>query len=269
VAKLKEDIMSAEASLKTNLNSDLGEAFGPWPMGDDEAMLAVVRSANIACGYHGGDAVVMTRTVRKALERGVSLGAHPGYPDLQGFGRRPMTLSPAEIEAMVAYQIGALAGIAATQGGKVTHVKPHGALSNLAAVDAEVAKAIARAIKGVDAGLIFLAPTGSQMMKAGQAAGLTVASEVFADRNYDDEGNLVPRKHPQAMIHDPQEAADNILRMVKHGVIRSLSGKEVPCQVHSICVHGDEASAVALATHVRRSLEAAGVAIVPLPEVVG
>ena len=251
-----------------NLNSDLGEAFGAWPMGDDPAMLDIVASANIACGFHAGDPLVMTRTVRAAQAKGVGIGAHPSYPDLQGFGRRPMALSVAEIEAITTYQIGALIGIAAACGATVGHVKPHGALSNLAAVDAEVALAVARAIKAVDAGLIFLAPTGSAMVAAGQSLGLAVAEEVFADRNYDDDGNLVPRSHPRAMIGDAAEAAANVLRMVKAGTLRSINGKEITCRAQSVSVHGDDPDAVALARSLRRELAAAGVAVVPLAAMV-
>ncbi|NYZ17008.1 5-oxoprolinase subunit PxpA [Azospirillum sp. RWY-5-1] len=249
-----------------NLNSDLGEAFGAWPMGDDEAMLDIVASANIACGYHAGDPLVMTRTVRSALAKGVSLGAHPAYPDLQGFGRRPMRLSDAEAEAMVAYQIGALCGIAAANGGTVTHVKAHGALYNAAATDESLALAIGRAIRGVDRNLIYLALAGSVMAKAGRSLGLTVAEEAFADRNYTDDGTLVPRTRPDAMIHVPDQAADNVLRMVQDGVVVSTTGKRVPVTVHSVCVHGDEPSAVALATTLRKRLEADRVRIVTLPD---
>lgn len=251
---------------KINLNSDLGEAFGAWPMGDDAAMMDIVASANIACGFHGGDPMVMTRTVRTAIAKGVSLGAHPGYPDLQGFGRRAMGMSVAEVEAMVAYQIGALSAIAAACGGRVTHVKPHGALSNLAAVNSDMANALGRAIKAVDASLIFLAPAGSEMAKAGHKIGLPMAEEVFADRNYDDNGNLVPRGSANAMVHDSDEAAQNVMRMITQGVIRSVSGKDVPCTVHSVCVHGDEETAVAMARRLRATLEKNGVAIVALTD---
>jgi UPF0271 protein len=253
-------------TITVNLNADLGEGFGAYDIGDDAAMLDIVASANIACGFHAGDPVVMTRTVRSALARGVSLGAHPSYPDLQGFGRRPLRMAPAEVEAMVAYQIGALAGIAAACGGKITHVKAHGALNNMAAVDEALALAIGRAIKGVDASLVYLASAGSQMAKAGRALDLLTAEEVFADRAYDDDGNLVPRGQPGAMIHDPVVAAANVLRMLEEGVILSVTGKRIPCTVHSVCVHGDEPSAVAMASNLRRTLEAKGVRIVPLPE---
>lgn len=242
-----------------NLNADLGEGCG-----DDEAMLELVASANIACGFHAGDAMDMTRTVRAALAKGVSLGAHPSYPDREGFGRREMGLSIAEIEAVTAYQIGALSGIAAANGGRLGHVKPHGALSNRAAVELDVALAIARAIKGVDGGLIFLAPSGSAMVEAGRRLGLRVAQEVFADRNYDDLGNLISRRHPQALIHDPQEAAAHALRMVAKGVIRALSGHEMPCVADSICIHGDDPEAVALARHLRVVLKESDIAVVSL-----
>ncbi len=256
-------------TVTVNLNADLGEGFGAYDVGDDDAMLGIVASANVACGFHAGDPMVMAHTVAKAVERGVSLGAHPSYPDLQGFGRRPMRLSAAEVESMVAYQIGALMGIAAGRGGRVTHVKAHGALNNQAAVDDDAALAIGRAIKGIDPGLVYLAPAGSAMAKAGRALGLPTAEEVFADRAYDDDGNLVPRDRPGAMIHDPAAAAANVLRVLEEGVIVSVTGKRIPCTVHSVCVHGDDPGAVAMAGTLRRTLEAAGVRIAPLPEMAG
>ncbi|WP_298722185.1 5-oxoprolinase subunit PxpA [uncultured Ferrovibrio sp.] len=252
--------------MKVNLNSDLGESFGAWNMGDDAAMLSVVTSANVACGFHAGDWVVMQNTVAEAVKNGVSIGAHPSYPDLQGFGRRPMTMSNKEVEALIAYQVGALMGVAATRGAKVTHVKPHGAINNKAAVDADLAAAIARGIAGVSKDLIFLAPAGSAMVEAAAKANLPVAQEVFADRNYDDEGNLVPRGQPNAMVHDNDEALNNVLRMVQERAIVSVNGKRIPCNVDSICVHGDSAGAVSMARHIRAGLEKAGVKIVTLPE---
>lgn len=255
--------------MKVNLNSDLGESFGAWNMGDDAAMLAVVTTANVACGFHAGDWNVMQTTIAEAVKNGVSVGAHPSYPDLQGFGRRPMTMSAKEVEALMAYQIGALMGVAATRGAKVTHVKPHGAINNKAAVDADLAAAIARGIKGVSKDLIFLAPAGSAMIEAGRKANLPVAQEVFADRNYDDDGNLVPRGRPDAMVHDSDEALNNVLRMVQEKAIVSVSGKRIPCAVDSICVHGDSPGAVAMARHIRAGLEKAGVAIVTLPGMIG
>jgi UPF0271 protein len=204
--------------------------------------------------------------VRLAKEKGVSIGAHPSFPDLQGFGRRQMRLDEAEIEALIAYQVGALSGVAAGQGMKVTHVKPHGALSNMASVEAGMAQAIARAIKAVDRELIFLATAGSQMSKAGRDQGLRVAQEIFADRSYDDAGNLTKRGHPQAMIHDPAQALAHVKRMVEEQAIFSLSGKKIPTDIHSICVHGDGAAAVAVAGAVRDGLRASQIRLVPLPQ---
>lgn len=255
-------------SLRINLNSDLGEAFGAWSMGDDPAMLDLIASANIACGFHAGDPMVMTATVRSAQAKGVEIGAHPSFPDLQGFGRRAMSLSAEEIEAIIAYQVGALMGIAATCKATVSHVKPHGALNNMAAMDDKIALAIARGIKAVDPGLIFLAPAGSAMVAAGQALGLNVAQEVFADRNYDDAGNLLPRGHALAMIHDPAQATGHVLRMVKEGMLRSITGKAIACRADSVCVHGDDLGAVALARHLRTALVTAGVEIAPLTAMV-
>lgn len=252
---------------RINLNADLGESFGAWPMGNDAAMLGIVKSANVACGFHAGDPSVMTETVKLAKANGVSIGAHPSFPDLQGFGRRQMKLSAAEIEALIAYQTGALMGVAAAQGHKVTHVKPHGALSNMASVDAALADAIARAIKAVDPGLIFLATAGSEMAKAGRRLGLRVAQEIFADRTYDDAGNLTPRAHPDAMIHDADQAVAHVRRMVEEQAIFSLSGNRIPTAIDSICVHGDEESAVAVARAVREGLEQAQIRVLPLPEV--
>jgi len=250
-----------------NLNSDLGESFGAWPMGNDAAMLGIVKSANVACGFHAGDPSVMTETVKLAKANGVSIGAHPSFPDLQGFGRRQMKLSAAELEALIAYQTGALMGVAASQGMKVTHVKPHGALSNMASVDAAMAEAIARAIKAVDRDLIFLATAGSEMAKAGRKLGLNTAQEIFADRTYGDDGNLTPRSQPHAMIHDAQQAVAHVRRMVEEQAIFALSGKKIPTSVDSICVHGDEESAVAVARAVREGLEQAQIRVLPLPEV--
>jgi UPF0271 protein len=251
---------------EVNLNSDLGESFGPWKMGSDGEMLAIVRSANVACGFHASDPTVMAETVRLAVENGVSIGAHPGFPDLQGFGRRIMRFSNAEIEMMVAYQIGALAGVAAANGGKVTHVKAHGMMSNMAAEDESMATAIARASKAVDRDLIFLAQANTALSRAGRKTGLRVAEEVFADRTYTDTGMLTPRKEPNSMIKDPAQAVAHVRRMVDEQAIYSTSGKRIPCQVDSICVHGDGPTAVTVSKAVREGLEAAGIRIVPLTE---
>ena len=252
--------------MKINLNADLGESFGAWTMGEDEALLQVVRSANIACGFHAGDPLVMRNTVRTALAAGVSLGAHPAYPDVQGFGRRPMKMAPTELEAVVIYQVGALAGMAAAEGGRVTHVKPHGALNNQACEDAVLADAVARAVRAVDRELILLAPVLSELYKAGERAGLRVAAEIFADRAYTDAGMLVPRGQPGAVIHDHDELVAHVLRMLDAGGVVSQSGKVLPTAMHSICVHGDTPGAVANAGRLRAALEASGREVVSLSE---
>lgn len=251
---------------EVNLNSDLGESFGPWKMGNDDEMLAIVRSANVACGFHASDPSVMAETVRLAVKNGVSIGAHPGFPDLQGFGRRVMRFTNAEIEMMTAYQIGALIAIATLSGGKVTHVKPHGMMSNMAAEDEAMAAAIARATKAVDPGLIFLAQANTALSVAGRKASLRVAEEVFADRTYTDQGLLTPRREPNAMIKDARQSVEHVRRMIEEQAVFSLSGKRIPCQVDSICVHGDEPTAVATAREVRRGLENSQIRIVTLPE---
>lgn len=254
--------MSAEPII--NLNADLGESFGPWVMGDDDALLDVVASANLACGFHAGDPAVMRRTVAACVARGVSIGAHPSYADLQGFGRRAMQLPAAELENLVAYQVGALAGIAALEGGRVTHVKPHGALNNQACADAGIAAAIARAVKAVDPGLILLAPAASALLTAGRAAGLAVVEEIFADRAYRDDGQLAPRGTPGAMVHGAAACAAHVQAMLTAGALIALSGQRIPTAIGSICVHGDGAEAVAVARHLRQVLESAGWKIAPL-----
>ena len=250
-----------------NLNADLGESFGPWVMGDDPAMLDIVASANIACGFHAGDPEVMRRTVKTALARGVSLGAHPGYADRQGFGRRPMKLTAAEIENLVACQIGALAGVARLEGGRITHVKPHGALNNQACVERDLADAICRAVRAVDPGLILLAPAASVLLAAGRAAGLVTVAEIFADRAYLDDGQLMPRSQPGAVLHDAATCAARICAMLEAGALIAASGKQIPTAIGSICVHGDGQDAVELARQLRAALEAAGWRIAALPEI--
>jgi UPF0271 protein len=235
-------------------------------MGEDAALLRVVCSANIACGFHAGDPLVMRSTVREALAAGVGLGAHPAYPDLQGFGRRPMKMSPAELEAAVIYQVGALAGIAAAEGGRLTHVKPHGALNNQACEDAALADTVARAVHAVDRELILLAPALSELLSAGKRAGLQVAAEIFADRAYTDAATLVPRNQAGAVLHDAEAVAAHVMRMLDAGGIVSRSGKVLATAMHSICVHGDTPGAVDSARRLRGALEAAGWRLVGLPE---
>lgn len=251
---------------KVNLNADMAEGFGAYDIGNDTALLDIVTSANVACGFHAGDPNVMDRVCKQSKAKGVSIGAHPGFNDLWGFGRRAIPMPAGDVERMVIYQIGALQGIAAANGMTVTHVKVHGALGNMAAVDLELATAIARGMKAVDPSLIFLVPTGSQLVKAAENTGLVYASEVFADRTYTDDGDLTPRRLPNAMVHDPAEALERVLRMVEDQEVVSTSGKRIPARVHSICVHGDGPTAVELATAVRKGLEKAGVAVVPLPD---
>lgn len=250
--------------MRLNLNADLGEGWGPWTMGDDAGMLAIVGSANVACGGHAGDPEVMRTTVIAARDRGVGLGAHPGYPDLAGFGRRPMTLSPAALEAQLAAQIGALVAIGRLCDWPVTHVKPHGALSNRAAADTEVAGVIARTVAALDPGLILLAPALSALAAAGHAAGLAVALEVFADRRYGEDGQLSPRSAPGAVIADPDAAVAHLRAMLTAGGIVTQPGKVLPVTFHSICVHGDAPGAVAIAGAVAAALRSDGHELVSL-----
>jgi UPF0271 protein len=253
-------------SKKLNLNSDLGESFGAWKMAGDDAMLRTVNSANVACGYHAGDPLVMIKTVGLAKEHGVSIGAHPSFPDLQGFGRRRMDVPAPELEAMMIYQIGALQACAQAQGMKVTHVKPHGALSNIACADRKVADAVARAVHRLDASLILLAPAASQMVVAGREIGLPVVEEIFADRAYLDDGNLVPRSRPDAMVHGAQASLAHVMRMIEESALVSVTGKRIPVNPQSICVHGDNADAVATAQALRDGLMKAGYSLVTIAE---
>ncbi|MFB0934569.1 MAG: 5-oxoprolinase subunit PxpA [Propionivibrio sp.] len=250
-----------------NLNADLGESFGPWKMGSDGAMLGIVNSANVACGYHAGDPAVMLKTVALARDNGVSVGAHPGFPDLQGFGRRRMDIPADELEAMLIVQIGALDACARAQGTRVTHVKPHGALSNLACADRKVADAVARAVKRLDPTLILLAPAASQMILAGREQGLPIVEEVFADRAYLDDGNLVPRSQPGAMIHGAEASLAHVMRMVEEQALVSITGKRIPVHPQSICVHGDNAEAVATAKALRDGLQKAGYTLTTIPNI--
>ena len=252
---------------RLNLNADLGESFGPWKMGSDGAMLGIVNSANVACGCHAGDPSVMLETVALARDNGVSVGAHPGFPDLQGFGRRRMDVPLDELEAMMIYQIGALDACARAQGMRVTHIKPHGALSNIACAERKVADAIARAVRRLDPALILLAPAASQLILAGREQGLPIVEEIFADRGYLDDGNLVPRSQPGAMVHGAEASLAHVMRMVEEQALISVTGKRIPVNPQSICVHGDNAEAVATARALREGLEKAGYALVTIPEI--
>lgn len=249
---------------RIDLNADLGESFGAWTMGNDAAMLQIVTSANIACGFHGGDPLTMRDTVTAALAAGVAIGAHPSYLDLWGFGRRAMPNEPPDaIEAHTIYQIGALMAVAAAAGGRVTHVKPHGALSNRAAQELPVAAAIGRAIRRVDPTLVYVAMPGTALEAGAAAERLPIAREVFADRTYRADGTLTPRGEAGASIHDPDRAADQILRIVEEGAVVATDGTRVPLTADTVCVHGDNPDAVTLAERVRTRLEAAGVTVAP------
>ena len=249
-----------------NLNADMGEGFGAYDIGDDMGLLKVIRSASIACGFHAGDPVTMQRVVTQAVAEGVSIGAHPGFNDLWGFGRRRIDMDPRELEYMIAYQIGALQAMACYAGGKVTHLKPHGALNNMAAEDIELARAIGRAIKTVDRNIIYVALAGSQMEKAGRELGLPTAREGFCDRLYDDDGNLTSRKVPGSVLTDPEVVKERVVRMVMDDEILSRNGKPLKGQLDTLCVHGDEPTGVIVARAAREGLEAAGVRVLTLPE---
>jgi UPF0271 protein len=246
--------------IKIDLNCDLGEGFGRYSLGQDAAMMQLVTSANVACGFHAGDPSVIERMVALANQHGVALGAHPGYPDLQGFGRRAMGLSPEEIANSVIYQIGALAGFARVAGMQVVHVKPHGALYNLAALDPAAARAIAQAVVNFDPELILVGLAGSELTKAGEAVGLRVASEGFPDRAYLPDGQLMPRSQEGAVITQPEVVAANALRLAREGII--IGSEQV--RLDTLCLHGDNPGAVENAKAVRKTLEEAGIEIRPL-----
>ncbi len=249
-----------------DLNSDLGESYGAWTMGDDAAMLAIVSSANVACGFHAGDPLTVLATLREAAARGVAVGAHVSYPDRVGFGRRRMDVAPAELTADVIYQIGALQGLAAAAGTRVRYVKPHGALYNTIADDAVQADAVIAGIKAIDTSLALMALAGAPILERARAAGLRVVAEAFADRAYTPTGALVSRRDPGAVLHDPDEVARRMLRLATGGVIEAADGSELRLEAQSICVHGDSPAAVAMARSIRERLADAGVAIAPFAE---
>jgi UPF0271 protein len=250
-----------------DLNCDCGEGFGAYRIGDDNAMLDIVTSVNVACGFHAGDPEIMAKTFKAAKAKGVATGAHPGFPDLWGFGRRKMPFTAGEIERLVAYQIGAANALATYAEARLGYVKVHGALSNIAMEDEAIALAIARAVKMVEPGLGFLAPAGTKLETAGHAQGLAVAREIYADRSYTDAGLLVERSCHGAVLHDAEEAAARVLAMVLEGTIITISGKRLASGIDSICVHGDSPNAVATAKVVRARLEEAGIALAPFAPV--
>jgi 5-oxoprolinase (ATP-hydrolysing) subunit A len=248
---------------RIDLNSDLGEAFGAWSMGDDEAMLDVVTSANIACGFHAGDPLTMLARCTTAAAAGVAIGAHVAYRDLAGFGRRAMDIPASELYGDVLYQLAALAGIARSAGARVTYVKPHGALYNRIVDDEAQAGAVANAVRAFDPTLAVLGLAGSEIDRAANARGLRFVREAFVDRGYEEDGTLVPRSRPGAVLSDPDVVAERALTMVADGTVRTADGVLVPLEVDSLCVHGDSPGAVAMALAVRARLEGAGVHIAP------
>lgn len=243
------------------INADAGESFGPWVMGQDEALLPHVGAVNVACGFHGGDPVVLLRTVELAARLGVSVGAHPGYPDLQGFGRRPMELSPEEVEAFVLFQLGAVEAACRACGVPMTHVKVHGALYNRACDDPATAKAVVRAVARFDPALVLVALSGSVMAEEAERAGLAVAREAFPDRGYAPNGRLLPRERPGAMVDDPQVAARRAVRMVRDGLVEAADGSVLAVRADTLCIHGDHPRAPEVAAAVRAALQEAGVEV--------
>lgn len=249
---------------KIDLNCDLGESYGAYHLGMDEEIIPLISSANVACGFHAGDFNTMAKTARLCAESGISIGAHPGFPDLQGFGRRNMNLSPAEVRNLITYQVGALEAFCRSAGARLRHVKPHGALYNMAAKNAELAKAICQGIYAFDPSLILLGLSGSEMLKQAKEVGLPYAAEVFADRAYEDDGTLVARSKPGAMITDEDEAVRRVIRMILEHKVTSISGKEIEICPDSVCVHGDSPKALLFVRKIRTALEAEGIAIQPL-----
>ena len=247
-----------------DLNSDLGESWGAYSKGEDEAVLSIITSANVACGYHAGAPVVMRDTLKTAKIKEVAVGAHPSYLDLIGFGRRRIVGdSPEVLERQIAYQIGALQGIAAMTNTKVTHVKSHGSLGNVVAEDDDIALSVAKAVKSVDPNLILVVMPGMATERAGEKLGLRLAREVYADRGYQDNGNLVPRNQQGAIISDPKKATERVLRMLEDNVIITESGKKISAQLDTICVHGDNPSAVKMAAEIRNSIQDNGINLKP------
>ena len=246
-------------SIHIDLNSDLGESFGPWPMGQDAALMASITSANVACGFHAGDPGVMRETVALAKQHNVAIGAHPGFPDLVGFGRRELQATPREVEDFVVYQVAALAGVAATQGVRLQHVKSHGALYNQACRDRGLADAIARAVASLDRSLILFGLPRSELLSAGERAGLRVAAEIFADRAYEPDGSLASRRKAGAVIHDPAVVVERAVKMVRDREVVATDGSTIRLDADTMCLHGDTPGSAELARQIRQGLESAGI----------
>lgn len=251
-----------------DLNSDLGESYGSYTIGNDDKIIPLVSSTNVACGFHAADPVVMAETIEKVKVAKVAIGAHPGLPDLMGFGRRNMSLSSPEAKAYVGYQVAALMGMAKAQGLNLQHVKPHGALYNMAATDYQLALAICQAVKELDENLIILGLSGSEMVRAALDLEMKVACEVFADRGYEEDGTLVSRNKDGAFIHDENAAVARVVRMVKEGKVKAVTGKDINIQADSICVHGDGEKALLFVEKIRAGLAEVGIRIAPLKEVI-
>lgn len=252
-----------------DINCDMGESFGVYKITTDDAVMNFISSANIACGFHAGDPMVMRKTVKLALENGVGVGAHPGFPDLMGFGRREMKLSLDEIENSVIYQVGALMGMVRSEGGTLQHVKPHGMLYNMAVKDNKIAEAIARGIAKVDSNLILVALASSEFAEAGKKVGLKVANEVFADRGYNADGSLVARGTPGAFIKDPKIAAQRVVKMVKEGKVEAIDGTVISFQADTVCLHGDNPEVVTFVQTISQVLDSEGIKLTPMGQTIG
>lgn len=254
--------------MRVSINCDLGEGFGRWTLTDDASLMPFITDANIACGMHAGDPSTMAETVQLAVRHGVGIGAHPSYPDLQGFGRRWMNLSPREIRDVVTYQIGALQAFATAFQGRLSYVKAHGALYNRAAEDDVTARAVVEGIQRVDPGLVVVVPSGSVFEETARKMGAPVACEVFADRGYDAHGRLVPRQQPGAILDDPDQVARRVWQMITEGRVQAVSGEWVKVQADTVCLHGDHPQAVRLARHLQAYLRQQGVELVPIARLV-
>ncbi|HEX8197643.1 MAG TPA: 5-oxoprolinase subunit PxpA [Pyrinomonadaceae bacterium] len=250
--------------ISIDLNCDMGESFGAWTIGNDRALMDYCTSINIACGFHAGDATVIRKTIEIALEKGVAIGAHPSFPDLQGFGRRPMLLSAQEVFDTVLYQVGAVYQMTAALGGKLHHVKPHGALYNEAAKKTELAESIARAVKVIDKNLIFYGLSGSFLISEAEKINLKTASEVFADRTYNSDGSLTARSEPNALIHDTNRAVEQVLQIIQTQTVTATNGETAALRAETVCIHGDGANALEFAAAVRAKLTENGVRICPV-----
>ena len=246
-------------AMRIDLNADVGESLGPWPMGDDATLIPLVTSVNIACGFHGGDPLTIERTVALAAAAGVAIGAHPGYPDLVGFGRRDLAMAPAELEAAIVYQVGAVATFARAAGAELRHVKVHGALYHRAAADSATAEVVARAVRRCSADLVLVGFAGSKLLAAGARAGLRTAAEAFPDRAYEPDGTLTPRGRPGAVLEDSAAIAERAVRMARDGEVTAVDGSTTALRADTICLHGDTPGAVEHARAVRAALEAAGI----------